>query len=109
MGIFHRNHDDRNFFNPAVLVHDGKDFHAVFFGHDHVEKHQGDFVGFLSQENECFVAVFGFKNIVFVTENVGQQCSVQGHIVNNKYKRALFIHVRVPFYPKTIYPKSIYF
>ena len=34
---FHRNHDDRNFVDPAVFIHDGKDFHAVFLWHDHVQ------------------------------------------------------------------------
>ncbi len=37
---FYRNHDDRNFVDPAVFVHDGENFHAVFFGHDHVEENQ---------------------------------------------------------------------
>ena len=77
-------HDDRNVLDPVVPVHDGEHLEAVHLRHDDVQQEQVDLHMVLLDGADGLQAVFGFQDLVFLSQHIRQNGAVHLRVVGNE-------------------------
>ena len=74
-GVFGRDHDDRQFVDPVILIHGSQHIEAVFYRHHDVQQQQINAAVFLDHF-DGLLSVFCFQDLVFLAQHFGKDGAV---------------------------------
>ena len=74
-GVFGRDHDDRQFVDPVILIHGSQHIETVFYRHHDVQQQQINAAVFLDHF-DGLLAVFCFQDLVFLAQHFGKDGAV---------------------------------
>ena len=86
IGIFARNHDDRQIVDTRSARQIGQHLKAAYARHDNVQHHERQLIAIAVDHVERYTTVIGLEDAILVLEHLAENGSVHLGVIDNKHQ-----------------------
>ena len=96
LGVFRRDHNDRQLGDPAPFVHHLKHIKTVFFRHHDIQQNNRNVIMQLFENVKSLFTVFCFQHLIVRLKHIGKHLAIDRRIIRDQHFSSCLPHRQNP-------------